>query len=72
MIRMSKSWMRVLGLGVVVVSSAGVSGCGPDETESMRQAREQREKHDMQKTELLRDARKSVRDQVRELGIKNR
>ena len=72
MIRMSKSWMRVLGLGVVFVSCAGISSCGPEETESLRQAREQREKQDIQKTEMLRDARHSVRDQLRELGVKNR
>lgn len=72
---MSKSLMRrvgVLGMGVVLMWCSGLSGCGPEESDSMRQAQDQRDQQNMQRKEMLRDARKSVRDQLRELGVKTR
>jgi|TARA_B110000495_G_C22620424_1_gene369729 hypothetical protein len=38
----------------------------------MRKSREQRDQQELQSKEMLRDARHSVQDQLRELGVKNR
>lgn len=70
--RFSMRQFRVLGIGVVLACCAGLSSCGPDESDTMRKSREQRDQQELQSKEMLRDARHSVRDQLRELGVKNR
>jgi hypothetical protein len=70
--RFSMRPFRVLGIGVVLACGAGLSSCAPEESDTMRKSREQRDQQELQSKEMLRDARHSVQDQLRELGVKNR
>lgn len=64
--------MRLLLTIVLLLTGLGVSGCGPEESESMRQQRDARVRENAQTKELLKSARRDVRDQRRQLGLSTR
>jgi hypothetical protein len=64
--------MRLLLTTLLLLTGLGVSGCGPEESESMRQQRDARVRENAQTKELLKSARRDVRDQRRQLGLSTR
>jgi hypothetical protein len=64
--------MRLLLTTLLLLTGLGVSGCGPEESESMRQQRDARAREHAQTKELLKSARRDVRDQRRQLGLSTR
>jgi len=65
--------MRVsLAILMVVLLGTGGGGCGPEESESMRQQRAARTREAQENKDFLKAAQKDVRDHLRQLGVSTR
>jgi len=63
--------MRVV-LFILILAGLGLAGCGPEESESVRQNRAARAREAAEMQELLKNARQDVRERHRELGMSSR
>lgn len=57
---------------LLLLLGLGLPGCGPEETESMRQQRSAREREAAETRQLLKQAQQDVREYRRQLGLSTR